>query len=312
MKKKKVIIMFIFVCLILGGCGKEKQVVVKQPTVENPKSEENTKPKETEETEETEETKETPKVPSTHPNGWIPGTVKKNPINQNPANQNPAKPAVVDVDLGQPGTGVIVIDAGHQGKGNSELELIGPGATTSKPKVASGTRGVSTKIPEYELTLTVAIKLRDALVSQGYQVMMIRESHEVNISNKERAEIANQAGAAVFIRIHANGSNDSSVNGVLTACQTAQSPYCAEYYTPSRKLSDCVVNNMAKITGAKNRGVWETDAMSGTNWCKVPSTIVEMGFMTNPREDYLMSTPEYQQNMVNAMVKGINEFLGGN
>ena len=310
MKKKKAIIMFIFICLILVGCGKEKQVVVKQPTIENPKSEENTKPKETE------ETKETPKAPSTHPNGWIPGTVKKDPVknpeNQNPVNQNPVNPAIADVDFGQPGTGVIVIDAGHQGKGNSELELIGPGATTSKPKVASGTRGVSTKIPEYELTLTVAIKLRDALVSQGYQVVMIRESHDVNISNKERAEIANQAGAAAFIRIHANGSNDASVNGVLTACQTAQSPYCAEYYSQSRKLSDCVVNNMAKITGAKNRGVWETDAMSGTNWCKVPSTIVEMGFMTNPKEDQLMATPGYQQNMVNAMVKGINEFLGGN
>lgn len=284
MKKNKIIIILVFVCILLAACGKEKQVVVKQPVVENsnpeknPKSEKNTKP----ETPEIPEIPETPETPLTHANGW------------------------------KPGTGVIVIDAGHQRKGNSELELIGPGATTSKPKVASGTRGVSTKIPEYELTLTVAIKLRDALISQGYQVVMIRESHDVNISNKERAEIANQAGAAAFIRIHANGSNDSSVNGVLTACQTAKSPYCAEYYQQSRKLSDCVVNNMAKITGAKNRGVWETDAMSGTNWCKVPSTIVEMGFMTNPKEDQLMATPEYQQNMVNAMVKGINEFLGGN
>lgn len=289
----------IFVCLILCACEKKNDQIVKQPVVENPR------PDKDEDTKAEEENK----PPSVHPNGWIPGTVKEDPIKPPVSDQ---RPGVVDVDLGQAGTGVIVIDAGHQGKGNSELELIGPGASKSKPKVASGTRGVSTKTPEYELTLTVAKKLRDALILQGYEVIMVRETHDVNISNKERAEIANQAGAAAFIRIHANGSDDSSVNGVLTACQTAQSPYCAEYYSESRKLSDYVVNNMAKITGAKNRGVWETDAMSGTNWCKVPSTIVEMGFMTNPKEDQLMATPEYQENMVNAMVKGINEYLNKN
>ena len=309
MKRMKTIIIFIFVCLILCACEKEKKIIVKEPVVEDPNPDKGGgKGKEPIKTPEEIKKEQINQTPSIHPNGWVPGTVKKDPIKPPLSDQ---KPSIVAVDVGQPGTGVIVIDAGHQGKGNSELELIGPGASKSKPKVASGTRGVSTKLPEYELTLTVAKKLRDALILQGYEVIMVRETHDVNISNKERAEIANQAGASAFIRIHANGSNDSSVNGVLTACQSSQSPYCAEYYPESRKLSDYVVNNMAKITGAKNRGVWETDEMSGTNWCKVPTTIVEMGFMTNAREDQLMSTPEYQENMVNAMVKGINEYLGG-
>ena len=243
------------------------------------------------------------KVVKEHPNGWIPGT-KIEEVIPSPELILKVKPTVVATVKG-----LVVIDAGHQAKGNSSLEAIGPGATKQKAKVASGTRGTTTLIPEFELTLTVAKQLKDAFVAQGHQVSMIRESHDVNISNKERAEIANQAGAEVFVRIHANGSDDSSVHGVLTACQSVNNPYCGAYYSASRKLSDLVVNQICTSTGAKNRGVWETDAMSGTNWCTVPTTIVEMGFMTNPKEDQLMATEDYQSKIVQGIVNGINEYM---
>ena len=73
-----------------------------------------------------------------------------------------------------------------------------------KAKVASGTEGVSTKLPEYELTLSVSKKLKRILEERGYQVVMIRESNDVNLSNAERAEIANKSGASIFVRIHGN------------------------------------------------------------------------------------------------------------
>ena len=81
----------------------------------------------------------------------------------------------------------IAIDAGHQGKGNSKTEPIGPGAKMRKPKVAYGTQGVKTKVPESKLTLQIALKLEKELKKRGYDVYMIRRKQNVNISNKQRA-----------------------------------------------------------------------------------------------------------------------------
>ena len=209
----------------------------------------------------------------------------------------------------QPEPFLVVIDAGHQAKGNPEKEPVGPGATEMKAKVASGTTGNFTGIPEHELNLAVAQMLQQLLEERGYEVVMIRTTHNVDISNAQRAEMANALNADAFVRIHANSSDDSSVHGILTICQTESNPYNGELYARSKALSQLVLDAMVDATGAKKRNVWETDTMSGVNWCQVPVTIVEMGFMSNEEEDRLMATEEYRQLLAQGIANGIDDYF---
>ena len=204
---------------------------------------------------------------------------------------------------------VIAIDAGHQEHGNFGQEPIGPGSSTMKTKVAGGTRGTTTGVPEYQLTLDISLKLRDLLEEKGYQVVMIRETNDVDITNSERAMVANEANADAFIRVHANGSDSSSANGAMTICQTSSNPYNSEYYEDSKRLSELVLDAYTEATGIRKERVWETDTMSGINWCTVPVTIIELGYMTNPEEDTKMQDDDFQDTMAEGIVAGIEAYL---
>lgn len=204
---------------------------------------------------------------------------------------------------------VVAIDAGHQAKANAEKEPIGPGSSTKKAKMPEGAVGAATGVREYELTLTVAKKLEAELREHGYEVVMIRTGHDVNLSNAERSVIANESDADIFIRLHANSMENSGIYGALAMCMTEYNPYNSELYQESYDLSKKIINNICKRTGTKNRGVQKVDNSSAINWCEIPVSVIEMGFLTNPDEDRWLQSEEYQGKIVEGIAEAIDSYF---
>ena len=230
--------------------------------------------------------------------------------NEQDSTQPAAQPTAPAVTPSANGGGRIVcIDAGHQQHGISDTEPNGPGSTEMKAKLTTGTQGVATGKTEYQLNLEVSLLLKQELLNRGYQVVMIRETNDCPASNAERAITANESGASIFVRIHANSSTDSSTNGCLTMAPTAANPYVSYLAAPSQSLSQSIVNHICANTGFRNIGVLGTDNMTGINWCTIPVSIVEMGYMSNPDEDVKLSDPTYQNLIASGIADGIDEYF---
>lgn len=208
------------------------------------------------------------------------------------------------------GKKIIAIDAGHQSRGNGDLEPIGPGAKVKKPKVAGGATGVASHVPEYKLTLQIAKKLKKVLEAKGYEVYMVRTKNDVNISNKQRAIRANKSGADIYIRIHADASSSSKVTGASMLYPSKKNRYVSKLSAPSKKLSKAILTSYCKKTGIKSRGLIVRDDLTGTNWSKIPVTLIEMGFLSNPAEDKKMQTRAMQKKMVSGIAEGIDDYFG--
>jgi len=225
----------------------------------------------------------------------------------------PGSPVVITY---QPRTGsiaasgapVVVIDAGHQQTADLELEPIGPGSKTTKPKVAGGATGVATQAPEYRRTLEIAIKLKGALEAKGVKVVMVRTTNDVDIPNSERAKLGNDAKADLVIRVHCDNSTDTAKNGVATLYPSGNS-WVTKIEKPSMSAAQAIQAALAKATGAYSLGTYGRADMSGFNYSQRPAVMVLCGFMSNGAEDTKLGQSAYQSKVASGIAAGVIAYL---
>jgi N-acetylmuramoyl-L-alanine amidase len=214
------------------------------------------------------------------------------------------------VALAAPATATVVIDPGHDARPNLATEPIGPGSRTRKIADGGGARGAVTGTPEAVVVLDVSLRLRRLLLAAGLRVVMTRtRTAGVSLGNVARARIANRAGASLFLRVHADASTDRSTHGTHTLYPALRRGWTDDIHAASRRAAEAVQRAVVGRLGSRNLGTRPRSDLTGFNWADVPSVLVELGFLTNPREDRLLATAAYRQRAARGMCEGALRFL---
>lgn len=305
--------MIAFIGIYMGGCSQEQPK--KETTASIKETSENKKvDAPVEKQQEEQEKKEEPQAVQT--NEQVEQKQEEVPAEEKKEESTPAQPAEQPVQNNEQkvesnekqGKFLVVIDPGHQQKANLNLEPIGPGATTQKYKVTDGTTGVVTKKREAVLVLEMAFVLKEKLEAKGMQVLMTRTSQDVDVSNKERATFANDHKANLFLRLHADGSENPNQSGFAVLTPAEGSPYTKEIYAESLQISQTIVNKMRENHQVKVNGIKFRDDLSGFNWAKVPGVLLELGFMSNHEEDKKLSDPQYVNSLLQSVTDSVDEY----
>lgn len=205
----------------------------------------------------------------------------------------------------------IALDPGQQKNANSEKEPVGPGATATTAKMTYGATSLTTEMREHEWNLTISLKIKKELVARGYEVYMTRETADVNISNGERAVAANESGADIYVSIQADAADSASANGIYAQIPTKTNAFVGYMYDSCKSLGSSIQTALIKATGAYDRGLMETDNVAAINWCSVPVTVLQLGYMTNKDEDTKLQSADYQDKLVKAICDGIDAYFKG-
>jgi N-acetylmuramoyl-L-alanine amidase len=205
----------------------------------------------------------------------------------------------------------VVIDPGHDAHANLETEPIGPGSTTGKIMDGGGTHGAVTGIREADLVLDVSLRLRMLLRRAGVTVVMTRtRTAGASMGNVARARIANRVGAALFLRVHADGHPDGSVRGTHILVPALRRGWTDDVFRASRRAASLVLPELVGALGFPDRGITERSDFTGFNWADVPVILVELGFMTNRGEDRALAKSAVRQRAALGLCRGTLRALG--
>ena len=199
---------------------------------------------------------------------------------------------------------LICIDPGHGTPAavGRQREPIGPGSQQLKEKDGGGAPG------EAAVVLGIARRTRALLLDEGYRVAMTRTGPTTRRGNIERAQFCNRRGAALMLRIHADGSSDASRRGVSTLYPARQRGWTDDIFGSSQRAARLVQRQLVRATGARDLGLVRRSDLTGFNWANVPSILVEAGFLSNPAERRLLLSHAYQQRIARGLAAGVAAF----
>ncbi|MDO4562996.1 MAG: N-acetylmuramoyl-L-alanine amidase [Clostridia bacterium] len=200
---------------------------------------------------------------------------------------------------------IVCVDAGHGIAEKNKRERVAPNSEETKAAFLGGTSGST--YTEEELNLIVAQKMEKKLCELGAVVHMARTDHTTDMGNIDRAEFAYEHNSDLWIRIHADGSENRDARGISVLIP---SNACVEegVRAASARAAKNVLDALIAQTRAKNRGLIKRDDLVGFNWTKVPVILIEMGFMSNAEEDELLSRGDYQEKIVQGVADGLEEY----
>lgn len=199
---------------------------------------------------------------------------------------------------------LICLDPGHGTPPaiGHQHEPMGPGSRVTKIKDGGGAAG------EAEVVLAIARRTRVLLLRRGYQVAMTRTGRTYRGGNVERARFCNRRDAALMLRIHADGSTDSSRRGVSTLHPARHRGWTDDVHGPSLRAARSIQRSLVGATGSRDLGIAERSDLTGFNWADVPVVLAETGFLSNPSERRLLRSSAYQWKLARGLTAGVAVF----
>ena len=190
---------------------------------------------------------------------------------------------------------VIIVDAGH-------------GTPDEGAESSNGTT-------EAQINLKIALKLQNLLEQSGSMVILtrsdeneiydaesdtIREKKVSDLNN--RVKIGNESSADIFVSIHLNKIAQTEYSGWQT--------FYNKINENSKKLATCVQNNLNEAIQKENKRVpAQLNTVYLMKYVEIPITTVECGFLSNPEEEKLLQTDEYQDKLAWGIYNGINDYF---
>lgn len=176
---------------------------------------------------------------------------------------------------------LVVIDAGHGGIDNG---------------CAAG------EVREKDINLSIAMMVAQELTQLGYQVELAREE-DVYIDKEQRVEEANLLKADAYVSIHQNFCDIREVMGIETWYDGS------DMTRDSRRLACLVHQETIRSTGAAEREVKSDPELCVTGKTEMSACLIETGFLSNQNECGQLVTEEYQRQIAEGIVKGIDLYF---